>query len=297
MVSLPAVALWLIATRRTRQCLRPGDRARRGGRGPGGGTPWDPGRRPRGGQTPRRRAGRRPPQRSRVRRPDQRTAAGTIPLPSQSRPRSRRGRVSLTRDRRETPSTRRRSPHCRGHARSQPLVAAQRALPRLPPRRLTWRIARPGADRECGAARPARGVVAVRSRGCRPSRHRIGSWRGVSRSARLADVTHPSLGLPPPNETAGFPDAATRLRAATTRLGARALEIAVERDPSIRDRYDEIGLRHLLRDTEIFIDRIALAVASNDPAPVRSFIDQIVPIYRRRRVPMDDLGQLFEGLR
>jgi hypothetical protein len=110
-------------------------------------------------------------------------------------------------------------------------------------------------------------------------------------------VTHPSLGLPPPNETAGFPDAATRLRAATTRLGARALEIAVERDPSIRDRYDEIGLRHLLRDTEIFIDRIALAVASNDPAPVRSFIDQVVPIYRRRRVPMDDLGQLFEGLR
>jgi hypothetical protein len=99
-------------------------------------------------------------------------------------------------------------------------------------------------------------------------------------------VTHPSLGLPPPNETAGFPDAATRLRAATTRLGARALEIAVERDPSIRDRYDEIGLRHLLRDTEIFIDRIALAVASNDPAPVRSFIDQVVPIYRRRRVPM-----------
>jgi hypothetical protein len=127
--------------------------------------------------------------------------------------------------------------------------------------------------------------------------HPIGSWRRISPRARLAIVTHPSLGLPPPNETAGFPDAATRLRAATTRLGARALEIAVERDPSIRDRYDEIGLRHLLRDTEIFIDRIALAVASNDPAPVRSFIDQVVPIYRRRRVPMDDLGQLFEGLR
>jgi hypothetical protein len=110
-------------------------------------------------------------------------------------------------------------------------------------------------------------------------------------------VSHPSLGQPPRNETAGFPVAAERLRAATSRLGDRALEIAVERDPTLRDRYDDFGLRHLLRDTEAFIDRIALAVASNDPGPVRAFVDQVVPLYRRRRVPMDDLQQLFEGLR
>jgi hypothetical protein len=110
-------------------------------------------------------------------------------------------------------------------------------------------------------------------------------------------VSHPSLGLPPRNETVGFPAAAEKLRVATSRLGARALEIAVDRDPTLRDRHDELGLRRLLRDTEIFIDRIALSIASNDPGPVRAFVDQVVPLYRRRRVPMDDLQLVFEGLR
>ncbi len=110
-------------------------------------------------------------------------------------------------------------------------------------------------------------------------------------------MKHPSLGLPDRDETHGFPDAADRLRAATARLGARALEIAVERDPTFRDRYDELGLRHLLRDTEAFIDRIALSVATDDPSPMSEFADQVVPLYRRRRVPMDDLVQLSEGLR
>jgi hypothetical protein len=110
-------------------------------------------------------------------------------------------------------------------------------------------------------------------------------------------VKHPSLGLPDRDETSGFPEAADRLRAATARLGARALEIAIERDPTFRDRYDQLGLRHLLRDTEAFIDRIALSVATNDPPPTSEFADQVVPLYRRRRVPMDDLVQLSEGLR
>jgi hypothetical protein len=130
--------------------------------------------------------------------------------------------------------------------------------------------------------------------------NRIGSWRGTPPHARLAIVrhpAHPSLGLPPPDTTAGFPDAADRLRAATSRLGARALEIAIERDPTLTERHNELGLRHLLRDTEIFVDRIALAVALDDPAPMREFADQVVPLYRRRRVPMDDLVQLSEGLR
>ncbi|HEV8546180.1 MAG TPA: hypothetical protein VGQ64_07785 [Candidatus Limnocylindrales bacterium] len=110
-------------------------------------------------------------------------------------------------------------------------------------------------------------------------------------------MSHPSLGLPPRDETAGFPDAAARLRAASARLGARALEIAIDRDPTLRERYDDLGLRRLLRDTESFIDRIALSVAANDPAPTGEFADQVAPLYRRRRVPMDDLIQLCEGLR
>ena len=110
-------------------------------------------------------------------------------------------------------------------------------------------------------------------------------------------MSHPSLGLPPRDESAGFPEAADRLRAATARLGARALEIAVERDPTLTERHDELGLRHLLRDSEAFVDRIALAVATGDPSPMGEFADQVVPLYRRRRVPMDDLVQLSEGLR
>ena len=110
-------------------------------------------------------------------------------------------------------------------------------------------------------------------------------------------MSHPSLGLPPPDETAGFPEAAKRLRDATTRLGARALEIAVDRDPTLTERHDELGLRHLLRDTEILVDRIALSVATDSPSPMREFADQVVPLYRRRRVPMDDLILLSEGLR
>lgn len=110
-------------------------------------------------------------------------------------------------------------------------------------------------------------------------------------------MSHPSLGLPTIDETAGFPDAAARIRTAASRLGARAMEIAVERDPTFRDRHEELGLRRLLRDTEVMIDRIALSVASNDPGFVAKWADQTVPIYRRRRVPMDDLIQLMEGLR
>ncbi len=65
---------------------------------------------------------------------------------------------------------------------------------------------------------------------------------------------------------AGFPAAAERVRAARDRLGARALEVALERDPTLRERLGETGLRHLLRDTEVFVERIARAVASGDPA-------------------------------
>jgi hypothetical protein len=110
-------------------------------------------------------------------------------------------------------------------------------------------------------------------------------------------VTHPSLGLPPRDERAGFPDAAARLVHNRAAIGRRALEIAVDRDPMFRDRHDELALRRLLRDTDILIDRLALSVASYDPLPMREFADQVVPVYRRRKVSMDDLVKLFEGLR
>jgi hypothetical protein len=110
-------------------------------------------------------------------------------------------------------------------------------------------------------------------------------------------VSHPSLGLPPPDRTAGSAAAAERLTANRARLAARALEIAVETDSTLTDRYDEMGLRRLLRDAETLLDRIAASIATGDQATIRSFADQAAPIYRRRSVPMDDLVRLAEGLR
>ncbi|HKG57999.1 MAG TPA: hypothetical protein VKA85_12195 [Candidatus Limnocylindrales bacterium] len=110
-------------------------------------------------------------------------------------------------------------------------------------------------------------------------------------------MSHPSLGEAPRDMTAGFPAAAERIRAARSRLGARALEVALERDPSIADRHGELGLRKLLRDTEPLIDRVAIAVASNDRTAVSSYADWVAPLYRRRRVPLDDLVHLCHGLK
>ena len=110
-------------------------------------------------------------------------------------------------------------------------------------------------------------------------------------------MSHPSLGLPPLDETAGFPRAAARMRASTATIGLRALETAVTDDPTMKERLGETRLRYLLRDTEIWTDRLALCVAAADPTPMRTFAEHIVPPNRRRRISMDDLVRLAEGYR
>jgi hypothetical protein len=110
-------------------------------------------------------------------------------------------------------------------------------------------------------------------------------------------VSHPSLGLPPIDRTSPLPPAAARLDSERDRLSARALEIAIDRDPTIPDRYDEIRLRQLLRDTAALFDRIVDAVALRDPEPARVYAEAVPPAYRRRKVPMDDLINLTESLR
>ena len=110
-------------------------------------------------------------------------------------------------------------------------------------------------------------------------------------------MSHPSLGKPPRSETAGFPEAAARLRSSRTSLANRALEIAVDADPSLKGRYDEAGLRNLLRDAEVLCDRLAMCVAGDDPYWLAEFADQTAPIFRRRGVPVDDAVRILEGLR
>jgi hypothetical protein len=97
--------------------------------------------------------------------------------------------------------------------------------------------------------------------------------------------------------TAGFPAAAERLVGASPRLADRALEIAFAADPSLLERHGQDGLRLLLRDTQVFIDRLGLSLASGDPSFARDWADQVAVLYRRRQVPMDDLIAIAEGLR
>jgi hypothetical protein len=108
---------------------------------------------------------------------------------------------------------------------------------------------------------------------------------------------HPNLGLAPVNMTAGFPDAAAKLRRETVPIAARALEAAIEKDPTIQTRYDEVGLRRLLRDTELLVERLAMCLGSDNPRWLVEYAEWIAPIYRRRGVSLLDICALGDGIR
>ncbi len=110
-------------------------------------------------------------------------------------------------------------------------------------------------------------------------------------------MSHPSLGLPPRDLFAGDPAAAAAIRRGGARLRARALEAALDVDPTLRDRHDELARRALLSDLEAFVDRLVTAVAGGDPHAMATFADLVAVRYRKRKVAMDDLVSLCEGLR
>jgi hypothetical protein len=110
-------------------------------------------------------------------------------------------------------------------------------------------------------------------------------------------VAHPSLGLPARDRVAGLSAPAARIDATRKALADRALEIAIDRDPTMRDRHDETSMRRLLRDTLTLIDVVVDSLAAGDPGPASSFAEAVPPVYRRRLVPMDDLINLCESIR
>ena len=110
-------------------------------------------------------------------------------------------------------------------------------------------------------------------------------------------MSHPSLGLPPRSTTSAWADLARRIRESAPELAARALAVAIDRDPTLRARYDDVGLRERLRDAELLAERIAFAVATDDSTAAGEYADWTSPMYRRKRVPLDDLINLCEGLR
>ena len=110
-------------------------------------------------------------------------------------------------------------------------------------------------------------------------------------------MSHPSLGLPAPDRTRGHPEAAERLRREAHRLAPLALEATLAVAPHFRDRYDELDLRRFLNDFGQHIERLARAMETNDDSFVTNYAEWLVPVYRRRGVPMKDFGYCIEGLR
>ncbi|MDQ3448147.1 MAG: hypothetical protein M3432_03075 [Chloroflexota bacterium] len=108
---------------------------------------------------------------------------------------------------------------------------------------------------------------------------------------------HPSLGLPPHDVTAGHPRAAARLRADRPRLARLALEAAARLSPGFADRYPEAEMRKFLRDLDQHIERLARALETGQDSYVTNYGEWLVPVYRRRGVPMRDFIVLLGGLR
>ena len=96
---------------------------------------------------------------------------------------------------------------------------------------------------------------------------------------------------------AGDTTAAAALRSGGPRLRARALAAALDVNPTMKDRHADVVLQALLSDLEAFHDRLIVAVSSGDPHAMATFADLVAVRYRKRKIPMDDVISLCEGLR
>ncbi len=110
-------------------------------------------------------------------------------------------------------------------------------------------------------------------------------------------MSHPALGLPPADPTAGLPHAAARLRADRARLTATGLQAALRRDPSLAERHDEVALRELLADSDRHLEQLAQALETGEARFVKGYAEWLQPPYRRRRVSARDQRMLLVGLR
>jgi hypothetical protein len=108
---------------------------------------------------------------------------------------------------------------------------------------------------------------------------------------------HPSLGLPPDDVTAGLPSAAKQLRDNRKRLANVALQETIRLAPGFDERYDQTQLRLILRDFDRHIEQLARALETDEDAYVVSYGEWLVPIYRRRKIPMADFMAMLAGLR
>jgi hypothetical protein len=110
-------------------------------------------------------------------------------------------------------------------------------------------------------------------------------------------MSHPVLGLPPADPTVGRTDAAARLRRERDTIGRLALQAALAADPGLAERYDEVMQRRFLQDYQQHVEQLAQALETGEERLVTNYAEWLVPIFRRRRVPVRDQNTLLGGLR
>ena len=110
-------------------------------------------------------------------------------------------------------------------------------------------------------------------------------------------MSHPLHGARPLDPTAGFPEAAALLHDVWRNVADRGLVAAVDRNPELRTRVGDLGLQQLLADAEVVLAKLGESLGAKSAAPLRSFTEHATPVWRRRRISMDDVTDLYEGLR
>ncbi len=93
-----------------------------------------------------------------------------------------------------------------------------------------------------------------------------------------------------------LPDAAMRLRDGSSALATEALRAALRRDPTLETRHGTPELRAFLRDCERHVIQLAQALEEGRPGPLADYVVTIVPVFRRRHVPLEDLGTILLGV-
>jgi len=109
-------------------------------------------------------------------------------------------------------------------------------------------------------------------------------------------MSHPARGLPPATPDSPHAPAAARLREDPASVGLRAVGAAFARDPGLGARYTEPMVRLLVRDGERHTEQLARALETGEDAWAVEYASWIVPVMRRRGIPMKDLETLFLGL-
>lgn len=164
------------------------------------------------------------------------------------------------------------------------------------PKRVSKAAAKAAAPAPAESSAPKPGAPAKLAASAKPARSRK-AGKHVAVIALEPTHRHPNLGLAPLDMDAGFTAEANVLRRDKAAIAAAALVAAVAADPDFQLRFDDAGLRQLLHDAEVLIDRLAMCLDANDTRPMAEYAEWIGPIFRRRSVSLWDLVEICNGIR